>query len=814
MSPDLNNADLERELRRRADSARLRNDWARLELLPAVRFRMEAGVKRVPSPRLAPVAGIAAMAAVLVLLVVALPRLVPGPQSTGEASPTPNAGPVVLSTQKFATRLTAGELVGSTVLVEGRIGQYEGSVVDTDCSPLADRACFMGQLDGVQPFVYVVTRYVATPEGEGRAHGYGPEAWSWWHLPVPPVEGILVLTVQSDGSLEYMGRVKPAGAGLTWSAREASQLDPESLDLGELVLVDGWLTSIGGLISGVPPQPGTFIGGLPQRYSGSPAWVLDQRVVLDPNGYQEPEGGIRVQNGAYYEFASDPAPVDAASPTLEPRRATYALTRRLEGGGCPNDAPPCWQWNVIGRVTSNSLQDPPATPEPSIGLPSATTPPPTSPPPNARTITCGRIVALPGRLGTASPPEGSPTVTDETGLITSCFISASLLNRDGPPVTVSNSDSSQDQLSVTWLGNPCDIQTMFTFRQSGDSYELTGQRPDVGCDESLVRHRIEISLSQPVSSDLVAVSVPSVTTSEPPATPTPAAAPTLEPVTSHTIDCDGAPTGDVAGAMTMVDHTGLVRGCSLPDPIDRDPALLRTSDPRVLTFHWTIPCAADVSSTVLDFWSREAVTAGSSLPPYLLIASRSERKPGSGCFTTIGGRVVQIVFNEPIAMADVEFVLVEEAGGGDLYEFEGGYIALTLTSERTEYTAGEPIEIQAELFYDGTEPTLTLSGVTTLVNGFGIEQLDGPLAMGPGWDEPCVRHEIRAFEPISFPYVKSAGWSQDDPDADFLEEWVRDPELRLPAGTWLVTAYSEFAIGSECAAAQVELEASIVIHVR
>jgi hypothetical protein len=105
MSPDLNDADLERELRRRAESARLRSDWARFELLPAVLSRMENGVDRVPSSRLAALAGIAAMAAVLVLLVVALPRFVPGPAASPSAvsgiddpSPTslaePTSGPI------------------------------------------------------------------------------------------------------------------------------------------------------------------------------------------------------------------------------------------------------------------------------------------------------------------------------------------------------------------------------------------------------------------------------------------------------------------------------------------------------------------------------------------------------------------------------------------------------------------------------------------------------------------------------------------------------------------------------------------------
>jgi hypothetical protein len=266
--------------------------------------------------------------------------------------------------------------------------------------------------------------------------------------------------------------------------------------------------------------------------------------------------------------------------------------------------------------------------------------------------------------------------------------------------------------------------------------------------------------------------------------------------------------------MTLVDHTGLVRECSVPDPIDSDPAPISTSDPRVLTFEWTIPCASDVSSTVLDFWSLNDATTGSLRPPYLLIATRSKPKPGSGCLDMIGRRVVHVVFNEPIAMEEVELVLIDEERGRDVEEFDWGYFQLTLTSEKAEYSASEPIEIQAELLYDGTEEMLTLSGATTLVNGFGIEQLDGPLVMGPSWGEPCLRHEIRSAEPRVSPYVKSAGWSEEDPNAEFYQDWVRDPQLRLPAGTWLVKAYWEFAIGSECAVAQVNLEASIVVHVR
>jgi hypothetical protein len=36
--------------------------------------------------------------------------------------------------------------------------------------------------------------------------------------------------------------------------------------------------------------------------------------------------------------------------------------------------------------------------------------------------------------------------------------------------------------------------------------------------------------------------------------------------------------------------------------------------------------------------------------------------------------------------------------------------------------------------------------------------------------------------------TKSGSWNGDDPDAAFIQEFVRDPQLHLPAGRWRITA--------------------------
>jgi len=801
MSPDLNDADLERQFRRRADSARLDSDWARVELLPAVRSGVDTSPVRVSSQPLAPLGGIAAVAAVLVLLVVALPRFVPGPQSTGDASPSPVGGPVVLSTGQFATRLAAGELVGDTVLVEGSI-ESGPPLPRPACLPSVE-SCYMGQLGGTQPPLIVSSAMVETTEdGDSHSTFEGDDfGWHFWQQPQPPVEGILALSVRSGRAVEYVGRVKAASKRLPFSADEASELDLESLTLDEIVLVDGWLTGLGGFMQCPAPQLGRFVGDLPHRDCGNSAWVTDH-PERRPRDFADPAAGIQVQNHAYYDYAPEPTKFGEAVP--EPRRATYALARRLEGW-CASGSPPCWYWSVVARLT------------PVADVPSVTElPTPAAVPTEASATTAmGPIIEC-----TEPVARIGAVVVDGAEVVESCATVEPIGDFGDRDYVVRNPSGDAMQLQIEWAGSPCHAAAGWTIMRSTTGFTLEiGRRPDgqflgteyqgrVLCIQPLVVHAIRLQLRDEIDEADVVFSAPST------ASPLPAGPATPEPVTSRTIDCEGAQPGDVAGGMTLVDHAGLVDGCSVPDPIGGDPALIPTSDPRVLTYEWTIPCAADVSSTVLDFWSRHDATTGSSRPPYLLIATRSEPKPGSGCFDVIGRRVVQVVFNEPIAMADVEFVLVKPQGGGDIVEFDWGYFGLGLTSENAEYAAGEPIEIQAELLYDGIEPTLTLSGVTTLVNGFGIEQLDGPLVMGPGWEVPCLRHEIRSAEPLVFAYVKSAGWTQDDPNAQFYQEWMQDPQLRLPAGTWLVTAYSEFAVGSDCGGPQVTLEASIVVTVR
>lgn len=151
--------------------------------------------------------------------------------------------------------------------------------------------------------------------------------------------------------------------------------------------------------------------------------------------------------------------------------------------------------------------------------------------------------------------------------------------------------------------------------------------------------------------------------------------------------------------------------------------------------------------------------------------------------------------------------------GTDVASSSVGPFRLRLSAPRSTYRAHELIEgITAELTYDGGSQVVAVVGTGQLIYGFSTEMLDGPYATGAGVDEPCVPDHITRGEPIVQPYEKSGGYDPDRPYADFYDAFFADPELRLPAGTWRITAYSEFYLG-ECGGESVELKASIVLDV-
>jgi hypothetical protein len=342
----MNEDQIRSELERRAAASSSRPDWARLDLLPAVREDIDRRPQRVTTKALlSPRLGVVAVIAALVVMVVAVPRLAPQPPtSSGSPSVSPTATPVrVMSPAELFDGWWSGELRGQTVLVEGSIKEgFTTSNARPPCLP--PNPCPWGALSGIDPGLAVYARRFAVREG-GEGLGFDGLGWQHWSLPQVPVSGTLAISVRSDNLVVFEGLVLPSATGLEWSVSEVATLDPSTLGPDATLLVRGALKS--------EFPPGTVVDRWcpMQRYSdlfGLPTRFCFNRDFLTSEG---PGGGqTDVQHGAPVEFGAD-------------EEALYAISPRLYGGGCAAE-PPCWFWDVVARVDEAPVPEPTPTPAP------------------------------------------------------------------------------------------------------------------------------------------------------------------------------------------------------------------------------------------------------------------------------------------------------------------------------------------------------------------------------------------------------------------------------------------------------------------
>jgi hypothetical protein len=157
-------------------------------------------------------------------------------------------------------------------------------------------------------------------------------------------------------------------------------------------------------------------------------------------------------------------------------------------------------------------------------------------------------------------------------------------------------------------------------------------------------------------------------------------------------------------------------------------------------------------------------------------------------------------------------------GAPDVYQPSGspqplvraGDFTLEISSPRGTWHAGEPIQVTATLAYDGPGST-TIWGAGSGPIAFGVREIGGTREMGALLTADCEAHEIGP-EPFVADYGKSGGWGPDDPNSAFYEDFFDDPEFRLPAGRWEITAWARFAT-EECGSYTVDTRAGLVLTV-
>lgn len=305
-----------------------------------------------PVPTL--VAGVASPTPTITDAATATPAPTPPPQTASPAvssSPMPHptdglASVSVYSTADFERAFVSRQYVGTTMLVRGRIvaaaDQWPGAV-DEQSRLLCDSEprCVYGQLDGAtvnggtRPLL-VWSRVIETPLGtDDRYDGY------WWpsRARVPlPVEGVLVLHIDTTYSVEFVGRALVDAAGAAWTPASVAAMEIGQFGLDEVVLVDGWLTALQG-----PVCPETdHEPPLSRSDCGNWAWLAS-----DANGPSGPTA--EVQRGALEEYGDK-----TGSEPTGPVYGLWAIGPRLAlGGSCPDIA--CPGWHVLAGALSEQV---------------------------------------------------------------------------------------------------------------------------------------------------------------------------------------------------------------------------------------------------------------------------------------------------------------------------------------------------------------------------------------------------------------------------------------------------------------------------
>lgn len=137
---------------------------------------------------------------------------------------------------------------------------------------------------------------------------------------------------------------------------------------------------------------------------------------------------------------------------------------------------------------------------------------------------------------------------------------------------------------------------------------------------------------------------------------------------------------------------------------------------------------------------------------------------------------------------------------------------LTLTAGQDRYRAGQPIDVEATLTYVGPNAATVARGSGSGLVGFGVANDELGVSIGPAFTTDCSPYDFARDDPVAIPFVKSGGFSDGQPLALFYRSYLGDPELRLPAGTWTISAGTTFYVG-DCGDELHELTASVTVVV-
>lgn len=142
-------------------------------------------------------------------------------------------------------------------------------------------------------------------------------------------------------------------------------------------------------------------------------------------------------------------------------------------------------------------------------------------------------------------------------------------------------------------------------------------------------------------------------------------------------------------------------------------------------------------------------------------------------------------------------------------EAQNGLFKLDFVLDSATWPANKPITGSSKLERIGEGEFISGCGPLS----FSFSEVGGSRHMEPEWPGCCKPYDLSQGDAITSPLTKSGATSRHDPDFEFWRAFFEGPDIRLPAGTWEITAVTSFNNGPDCSGSGQNLSASLVVTV-
>jgi hypothetical protein len=138
---------------------------------------------------------------------------------------------------------------------------------------------------------------------------------------------------------------------------------------------------------------------------------------------------------------------------------------------------------------------------------------------------------------------------------------------------------------------------------------------------------------------------------------------------------------------------------------------------------------------------------------------------------------------------------------------------LAIHADQDRYRAGQLIDVSATLSYLGPNAGIVVGGSGTGLVGFTLERDEPAVRIDAAGTSDCRPYQMLRGIAAEHPLMKTGGFADEDPLAAFYRAYFASPELRLPAGTWTISAVANFLGSADCDGPEHGLNASVRVVV-